>query len=172
MAKECAVEYLYRYRSWDKNIWCGVYQPELTPAQIESAWGAWEFIDEQKYNEICGYIAWDRPCHYQAEKLLVTVVGHESFDPVEYIEQEKAAFAEYRKEKRERQNQSSQQANVSSFSATQSSAPIVDGYGLLNLAEGVVRSVGNAISSTASSAADVASDCASAIGEGISGMCE
>ena len=172
MAKECAVEYLYRYRSWDRNVWYSNRREEFTAEELAAGWGDWEFIDEQKYNEICGYIAWDRPCHYQAEKLLVTVVGHESFDPVEYIKKETAAIAEARKEKQERDNQPPQQANVSSFSATQSSAPVVDGYGLLNLAEGLVRSVGSAIHSTASGAVDVAGDCVNAIGEGISGMCE
>lgn len=91
-------QYLYRYRSWNKNVWCGVYQSELSAEDLEKAWGEWEFISEQKYQEICGYIAWDRPCHYQAEKLLVHVAEQRSFDPVQYIEQEKVRIAEARKD--------------------------------------------------------------------------
>lgn len=163
--KETAVEYMYRYRSWDKNVWYGVRHDDPTAEQIEAGWGEWEWIDEQKYNEILAYIAWDRPCHYQAEKVMLTVMYHDSFDPVEYIAKEKASFAQRREEQH-------QPASVSSFSAPQSSAPVIDGYGLINLVEGVARTVGNAISSTASGAVDVAGDCVSAIGEGISGMCE
>lgn len=171
MAEE-NVQYLYRFRSWDRNIWCGVYQPELTAEQIESAWGKWEFIDEQKYNEICGYIAWDRPCHYQAEKLLVTVVGYESFDPVAYIEQEKISIAQARKDYQDKQRKEHDEwreaRGFATSQSSQSAMPVIDTYSLGNLAEGVVQLARNAINGTV----ETVSDCASAIGDGLSDLCD
>jgi hypothetical protein len=164
--KQSDVEYLYRYRSWDRNIWYSSRREEFTAEELAAGWGDWEFIDEQKYNEICGYIAWDRPCHYQAEKLLVTVVGHESFDPVAYVAQEKISIEQSRKEYRERN--APQNNSALSMSSSQSSAPVVDGYGLLNLAEGIVRSIGNGINSTV----ETAGECVSAIGDGLKDICD
>lgn len=164
---EKATEFLYRYRSWDKNVWCGTRQPDLNAEELAKGWDAWEFISEQKYNEICSYIAWEQPCHYQAEKLLVATVEHKSFDPVAYIERQKISIAESRKAYQERN--APQSGSAMSMSSGSSSSPsMVDGYGLMNLAEGALRAIGNGISSTV----EVAGDCVEAIGEGISGMCE
>lgn len=83
-------EKIYRYRTWDVNVWFGSRRKEITPEQIEAGWGEWEIISEQKYKEICEYIEWPNPSHYQVQALDVVVAEDKSFNPAKYIEHERA----------------------------------------------------------------------------------
>jgi hypothetical protein len=85
------VEYLYRYRSWDSGCYYGVRDKDSI--DVAGAWDEWRFCDENKYNEICDAIRPPYPNHYQAEKMLVTIVEAESFDPHAWIEDQKAQAA-------------------------------------------------------------------------------
>jgi len=161
MAEE-NIEYQYRYRSWDKNVFYANHKHSA--AEIAAGWGPWEIIDEQKYNEILGYIAWNNPCHYQAEKLIVTIVASQSFDPNVWIAETQKGIDEAREE---RVQSRSAPAPVQSMAPT-SDVSLFDTYSLANLAETVVRVASSAVSGTA----ETIGDCASAIGEGISGMCD
>jgi hypothetical protein len=161
------IEYLYRMRSWARNVWYCTRREEFTAAELAAGWGDWEFITEQKYNEILGYIAWEQPCHYQAEKLAVTVVGHESFDPVAYVAREKISIERSRKEYQDSLRKKETPAPVQSMAPT-SDVSLFDTYTLANLAETVVRVASNAVSGTA----ETIGDCASAIGNGLSDLCD
>lgn len=160
---EKQLEYLYRYRSWDKNVFCVVSKPNPNAEEIEAGWGAWEWIDEKKYEEICGYISWERPCHYQAEKVLVTVMSHESFDPYAYIAQENKRMAESREEKLRPKETGFAQSMMPS-----SDMSLIDSYSLGNLAENVARLASNLVHGTV----ETVGDCASAIGDGLSDLCD
>lgn len=169
--KEIDVEYLYRMRTWDKNVWYA--NENMTREQLEKGWGAWEYITAEKYKEILSYIAWDQPCHYQAEKLLVTVVGHDSFDPVAWSAERQSDVDKAREERmRPKTETAPSSGSAMSMNSSPSQSSLIDGYGLIHMAEGVLRSIGNGISSTASATVDVAGDCVSAIGDGISSICD
>jgi hypothetical protein len=92
MSKNNEPHYLYRFRAWDKNVYYGNLDvSNLTTEMVEDGWGEWEWIDEQKYEEILRYIGWENPCHYQAQKLLVDIHEDTSFCPKRWIADSYAA---------------------------------------------------------------------------------
>lgn len=78
------VEYIYRYRQWDSNIWWGKYSSVITDQEIAAGWGPWEFIDEKKYHEIVNYV--ERDNHYEVQKLRVEVDASATFDARAWID--------------------------------------------------------------------------------------
>jgi len=91
------IDYLYRYRSWDSGCYYATLDKDKI--NIAGAWGPWVFCDENKYIEICEVIQPPYPNHYEAEKLMVTVVGAERFDPHAWIAEKHAALLKDRARK-------------------------------------------------------------------------
>lgn len=77
-----STEFVYRRRCWNRFDTSG--RGPHTDEQIEAGWDDWEFISEQKYNDILSAIR-NGNCHYQAQKLELKVVADESFDPRAYL---------------------------------------------------------------------------------------
>lgn len=79
-------EYLYRFRYWySNNIYWAGRSKEITDEQIAGAWGDWEIISEEKYNEIVGYITRSN-CHYQAQKLRMDLIEDTACSPRVWID--------------------------------------------------------------------------------------
>lgn len=89
--------YTYRYRSWDSNVYYGNGSREFSDTQIQSGWGQWEWIDEQKYNEILQYISGTHPSHYQAQRIQCEIQEDDAFDPRRWIAKN---FAEQDRERK------------------------------------------------------------------------
>jgi hypothetical protein len=85
MTQKTEVFYSYRYRSWDSNVYYGNRSREFSDAQIQGGWREWEWIDEQKYNEILQYISGSHPSHYQAQRIQCEIQEDEAFDPRRWI---------------------------------------------------------------------------------------
>lgn len=83
--------YSYRYRSWDSNVYYGNGSREFSDTQIQSGWGQWETIDEQKYNEILEYISGSHPSHYQAQRIQCEIQEDDAFDPRQWIAKQHAS---------------------------------------------------------------------------------
>jgi hypothetical protein len=82
--------YSYRYRTWDSNVYYGNGSREFSNVQIQSGWGAWETIDEKKYNEILTYISGSHPSHYQAQRIQCEIQEDTAFDPRHWIAKQHA----------------------------------------------------------------------------------
>lgn len=150
-----STEYMYRFRSWDYG--CFYATLDHSNIDIDGAWGPWVICDENKYNEICAAIQPPYPNHYEAEKLLVTVVGAERFDPHAWIEEKTKALIE----SRARKNPHTIDMRSSAPSQSASSLTAADGHSIIDGISSVVRTIG-----------DVIADGASAVGKGIGDMCD
>jgi hypothetical protein len=148
------VEYLYRYRSWDSGCFYGTRDKDSI--DVAGAWDEWRFCDENKYNEICDAIRPPYPNHYQAEKMLVTIVESESFDPHEWIENQKAQAEAARQRVNPHAtgpgNNGNSFASSSSMSSVETSS-ILDGIGTIGRV--VLDAIADGASSVASGIGDI-----------------